>query len=81
MVNIDDLYGWRLEHLIRSGVLASSENTPNLLINGNHCERIAETTIHILDINCVISYQEMPLVEKLGKEVISGGRNLNKSTK
>lgn len=69
-VNIGDIDGWKLSRFIRTGILASSENLPILLITENHSERIAETTAHLFDINKVISFQELNILADVVVQVI-----------
>lgn len=76
-VDIGDVDGWRLSRLIRSGILVSSSELPILLVTENHSERIAETTARMFDINRVISYQELELVNDVVNEIIIGKGNLN----
>ncbi len=76
-VDIGKVDGWRLARLIRSGILASSDELPILLITENHCERIAETTAKIFDINRVISYQELALVNDVVVQLSTKQGNLN----
>ncbi|WDE01166.1 EAL domain-containing protein [Thalassomonas actiniarum] len=77
-VDIGDVDGWRLSRLIRSGILASSKDLPILLVTENHCERIAETTARMFDINKVISYQELDLVVDVVGQVVADQGNFNK---
>lgn len=77
-VEIGKIDGWRLSRFIRTGILVSSENLPILLITENYCERIAETTAAMFDINKVISYQELDLVVEVVEQVISEQSNLYK---
>lgn len=76
-VDIGEVDGWRLSRLIRSGILTSDANLPIILITENHCERIAETTARMFDINRVISYQELELTAEIIKQVQLGQGNLN----
>ena len=76
-VEIGDVDGWRLSRLIRSGILASSKDLPILLVTENHCERIAETTARMFDINKVISYQELDLVVDVVGQVIAEQGSFN----
>ena len=77
-VDIGKVDGWRLSRLIRTGILASSDNLPILLVTENYCERIAETTARMFDINRVISYNELDILPKVVDQVISERSNLNK---
>jgi len=78
-VDIGNVDGWRLSRLIRSGIFSSNKNLPILLVTENHCERIAETTARMFDINRVISYQELELVVEVVEQVILDQGNLNKA--
>lgn len=76
-VNIGKVDGWRLSRLIRSGILAVSDNLPIILLTENHCERLAETTARMFDINRVISYQELKHTTTVIKQIQAGKHNLN----
>jgi len=80
-VEIGDVDGWRLSRLIRSGILASGENLSILLITQNHCERIAETTAGMFDIDRVMSFQEIDYVDEVATQVLNGQGNFNKAAK
>jgi diguanylate cyclase (GGDEF)-like protein/PAS domain S-box-containing protein len=77
-VDIGKVDGWRLARLIRSGVLVNNAALPVILITENHCERLAETTARIFDVNRVIAYQELNLINKIIDQLASGVGNLNK---
>ena len=64
-VDIGEVDGWRLSRFIRTGILAISQDAPILLVTENHSERIAETTARMFDINQVISFQELPLINSV----------------
>ncbi|KMT63723.1 hypothetical protein XM47_18240 [Catenovulum maritimum] len=76
-VEIGDVDGWRLSRFIRTGILATDANVPILLITENHCERIAETTARMFDINRVISFQELPLISSVLDQVCRNKDNLS----
>lgn len=63
-IDIGQLDGWRLSRLIRSGIFPSESALPIILLTETHCERIAETTAKIFDINQVVPYDELDLLEK-----------------
>lgn len=77
-VDIGDVDGWRLARLIRSGILNSPSDLPILLLADNHCERIAETTARMFDINRVLSYQELDLLSLVVKQLFEGVGHLNR---
>ncbi len=77
-VEIGKIDGWRLSRLIRTGILASSDLLPILLVTENYCERIAETTARMFDINQVISYQELEMVSEVVAQVIAEQDKLNR---
>lgn len=76
-VNVGQIDGWRLSRLVRTGILASSASLPIILITENYCERIAESTARMFDINRVVSYQETDLLHNIAQDVISGQDQLN----
>ncbi len=76
-VDIGDVDGWRLSRLIRSGILASRQDLPILLITENHSERIAETTARMFDIDQVISFQELEYIDEVIEQVINHQGTLN----
>lgn len=63
-IDIGQLDGWRLSRLIRSGIFPSESTLPIILLTETHCERIAETTANIFDINQVVPYSELNNLEK-----------------
>lgn len=63
-IDIGQLDGWRLSRLIRSGIFPSESTLPIILLTETHCERIAETTANIFDINQVVPYNELNDLEK-----------------
>ena len=77
-VDIGKVDGWRLSRLIRTGILASSEDIPILLITENYSERIAETTARMFDIDRVIAYQELEIVSDVVEQMFAGIGTLNK---
>ena len=77
-VDIGKIDGWRLSRLIRTGILAPSDDTPILLVTENYSERIAETTARMFDINRVIAYQELDIIADVVNQVIIGKDTLNK---
>ena len=76
-VDIGEVDGWRLSRLIRSGILASQADLPILLVTENHCERIAETTARMFDIDQVISFQELNYINEVLEQVINHQGSLN----
>ncbi|MDO6446523.1 EAL domain-containing protein [Colwellia sp. 1_MG-2023] len=80
-VDIGKIDGWRLSRLIRTGILAASEDIPILLITENYSERIAETTARMFDIDRVIAYQELDIIQDVVNQMFSGTGTLNKKQK
>lgn len=78
-VNIGEIDGWRLSRLIRTGILACAESLPIILVTENYCERIAESTARMFDINRVISFPEIYHLPDMISEVELGHKNLNQT--
>ena len=76
-VAIGDIDGWRLARFIRTGVLATSDDVPIVLVTENHCERIAETTAGMFDINRVISFQDISHLAEVAQQALKNINNLN----
>lgn len=76
-VDIGNVDGWRLSRFIRTGILSAGSQVPIILITENYCERIAETTARMFDINRVISYQELDLLNNVISQVIQNENSLN----
>lgn len=68
-IDIGDIDGWRLARFIRTGVLATRESVPIILITENYCERITETTARMFDINKVIGLSEVPYLNEIAIDV------------
>mgnify|MGYP000312511790 CR=1 FL=1 len=77
-VDIGKIDGWRLSRLIRTGILAPSEDIPILLVTENYSERIAETTARMFDIDRVIAYQELDIISDVVEQISTGVGTLNK---
>jgi len=76
-VEIGNVDGWRLSRFIRTGILSTDANVPILLVTENHCGRLAETTARMFDINKVISFQELNLLESVITQVSGNKENLS----
>ncbi|MCU4675142.1 EAL domain-containing protein [Catenovulum sp. 2E275] len=64
-VEIGEIDGWRLSRFVRTGILATDADVPILLVTENHSGRLAETTAQLFDINKVISFHELPLINSI----------------
>ena len=58
-IEIDDLDGWRLSRLVRSGALECAHDLPVILVSSTWCERIAEVTAREFGINELISLVDL----------------------
>lgn len=69
-IDIGQLDGWRLSRLIRTGIFPSESDLPIILLTETHCERIAETTANIFDINQVVPYDDIMNIEQHIKQTL-----------
>jgi len=53
-LDLDDLDGWRLTRLVRSGALNCAASIPILILTEVWCQRIAEVTAREYGVNCLL---------------------------
>ena len=58
-VEIQDMDGWRLSRLVRSGILKCPSNLPIIILAHTWCERIAEVTAREYGINCLLPLEHL----------------------
>ncbi len=56
-IDLDQIDGWRLTRLIRSGVLKSAASTPIIIISTTFSERIAEATAKEFEANLFLPFE------------------------
>jgi DNA-binding response OmpR family regulator len=58
-IPLQDLDGWRLTRLVRSGVLRTAADTPIVMVSTTYSERIAEITAREFRVDRFISFEEL----------------------
>lgn len=72
---MEELDGWRLTRLVRSGVLNTAASTPIILLASVWCERIAEVTAREYDVNDILSLENIDqLPESVGQIIAAQSR-------
>ncbi|AWB67422.1 diguanylate cyclase [Saccharobesus litoralis] len=80
-IEIGKVDGWRLSRLVRSGVFPSHAELPIVVVVDDYCERLAEATARLFDINYVTSYAELGQITDTIEAVRRGEGQLNKLQK
>jgi PAS domain S-box-containing protein len=79
-IPLQDLDGWKLTRLVRSGVLRTAADTPIIIVSTTYSERIAEITAREFRVNRFISFEELHSLPAVLREIQSGGAALPKPT-
>lgn len=76
-IDIGEIDGWRLSRFIRTGILATRQDVPILLVTENYCERITETTARMFDINKVMGFSEITNIENIVSQALNQQNDLS----
>jgi len=79
-IPLQDLDGWRLTRLVRSGVLRTAADTPIVMVSTTYSERIAEITAREFRVDRFISFEELHKLPVVLREIQTGGTALPKPT-
>ncbi|GMQ87330.1 MAG: hypothetical protein BMS9Abin08_0530 [Gammaproteobacteria bacterium] len=79
-IPLQDLDGWRLTRLVRSGVLRTAADTPIIIVSTTYSERIAEITAREFGVNRFISFEELHRLPAVLREIQTGGTALPRPT-
>jgi DNA-binding response OmpR family regulator len=79
-IPLQDLDGWRLTRLVRSGVLRTAADTPIVMVSTTYSERIAEITAREFRVDRFISFEELQKLPVVLREIQTGGTALPKPT-
>jgi len=72
-IPLQDLDGWRLTRLVRSGVLRAAADTPIIMVSTSYSERIAEITAREFRVDRFISFEELHKLPVVLREMQTGG--------
>ncbi|GMQ83980.1 MAG: hypothetical protein BMS9Abin06_0728 [Gammaproteobacteria bacterium] len=79
-IPLQDLDGWRLTRLVRSGVLGTASDIPIIIVSTTYSERIAEITAREFGVNRFISFEESYRLPTVLREIQTGGTALPRPT-
>jgi len=71
-IDIDDLDGWRLTRLVRSGVMQADANTPVVIISTTFSERIAEATAKEFEVNRFLAFENYTTLPEVIRSQLQG---------
>ena len=57
-IDLDEIDGWRLVRMVRSGVFNCAAATPFFVVTSTWCKRIAETTAREFDVDALIPFAQ-----------------------
>ncbi len=77
-IDLDELDGWRLSRLVRSGVLRCSATIPIIVTTSTWCERIAEVTAREYGISGLISIEDLDTLPSVLWDCLSAGFKVTK---
>ncbi|ACE83357.1 putative signal transduction protein [Cellvibrio japonicus Ueda107] len=69
-VDTQDLDGWRLSRLVRSGILKCPSNLPIIIVARTWCERIAEVTAREYGINRLVPLEHLDMLPKVVEQLM-----------
>jgi len=72
-IRLQDLDGWRLTRLVRSGVLRTDADIPIIIVSTTYSERIAEITAREFRANRFINFEELYRLPAVLREIKGGG--------
>ena len=72
-IPLQDLDGWRLTRLVRSGVLRTNANIPIVIFSTTYSERIAEITAREFGVNRFINFEQLHRLPAVLQEFQVGG--------
>lgn len=61
-IDIGSVDGWRLSRMVRSNIYDSAPDVPFVLITSTYCERIAETTARVFEIDAVVPFERLQML-------------------
>jgi len=70
-IDLDELDGWRISRLVRSGALRCKSTIPIIVTSSTWCERIAEVTAREYGINGLVAIENMQALPPLLSESFS----------
>ncbi len=77
-IDLDELDGWRVSRLVRSGALRCKASIPIVVTTSTWCERIAEVTAREYGINGLVANEQLDLLPELLGEALQGEFKLTK---
>jgi diguanylate cyclase (GGDEF)-like protein/PAS domain S-box-containing protein len=77
-IDLDELDGWRISRLVRSGALRCRAETPIIVTTSTWCERIAEITAREHGINALIPIDDLETIPFTVESCVNEGYSLTK---